>query len=136
MLEAKALNPWNEKVNSFETNYWEMTNECSTIALKLKSGYSYQFENDVLKNIARIDLMDSDFENKDTLLQHKCFVCKKCTQVKVIQDDAEQLYKQECVWMNDGEALLKVESTPLRKVFCQEQKLIHFKLFCIYRDDC
>lgn len=67
MLEAKALNPWNEKVNSFETNYWEMTNECSTIALKLKSGYSYQFENDVLKNIARIDLMDSDFENKDTL---------------------------------------------------------------------
>lgn len=67
MLEAKTLNPWNEKVNSFETNYWEMTNECSTIALKLKSGYSYQFENDVLKNIARIDLMDSDFENKDTL---------------------------------------------------------------------
>lgn len=67
MLEAKALNPWNEKVNSFETNYWEMTNECSTIALKLKSGYSYQFENDVLKNIARIDLMDSASENKDTL---------------------------------------------------------------------
>lgn len=44
-----------------------MTNEGSTIALKLKSGYSYQFENDVLKNIARIDLMDSDFENKDAL---------------------------------------------------------------------
>ena len=64
MLEAKALNPWNEKVNSFETNYWEMTNECSTIALKLKSGYSYQFENDVLKNIARIDLMDSDLKIK------------------------------------------------------------------------
>ncbi len=61
------MNPWNGKVNSFETNYWEMTNEGSTIALKLKSGYSYQFENDVLKNIARIDLMDSDFENKDTL---------------------------------------------------------------------
>ena len=67
LLKAKALNPWNGKVNSFETNYWEMTNEGSTIALKLKSGYSYQFENDVLKNIARIDLMDSDFENKDTL---------------------------------------------------------------------
>ena len=61
---------------------------------------------------------------------------KKCTQVKVIQDDAEQLYKQECAWMNDGEALLKAESTPLRKVFYQEQKLINFKLFCIYRDDC
>ena len=61
---------------------------------------------------------------------------EKCTQVKVIPDDAEQLYKQECAWMNDGEALLKAESTPLRKVFCQEQKLIHFKLFCIYRDDC
>ena len=44
-----------------------MTNEGSTIALKLKSGYSYQFENDVLKNIARIDLMDSDSENKDAL---------------------------------------------------------------------
>lgn len=67
MLEAKALNPWNGKVNSFETNYWEMTNEGSTIALKLKSGYSYQFGNDVLKNIARIDLMDSDSENKDAL---------------------------------------------------------------------
>lgn len=61
------MNPWNGKVNSFETNYWEMTNEGSTIALKLKSGYSYQFENDVLKNIARIDLMDSDSENKDAL---------------------------------------------------------------------
>ena len=67
----------------------------------------------------------------------KVVVCrKKCTQVKVIQDDAEQLYKQGCAWMNDGEALLKAESTPLRKVFCQERKLIHFKLFCIYRDDC
>ena len=61
------MNPWNGKVNSFETNYWEMTKEGSTIAMKLKSGYSYQFENDVLKNIARIDLMDSDSENKDTL---------------------------------------------------------------------
>lgn len=44
-----------------------MTNEGSSIALKLKRGYSYQFENDVLKNIARIDLMDSDSEDKDTL---------------------------------------------------------------------
>lgn len=67
LLAARALSPWNGKVNSFETNYWEMTNEGSTIALKLKSGYSYKFENDVLKNIARIDLMDSDSESKDTL---------------------------------------------------------------------
>ena len=67
LLNAKALSPWNGKISSIETNYWEMTNEGSTIALKLKSGYSYQFENDVLKNIARIDLMDSDSEDKDTL---------------------------------------------------------------------
>lgn len=67
LLAARALSPWNGKVNSFETNSWEMTNEGSTIALKLKSGYSYKFENDVLKNIARIDLMDNDFESKDTL---------------------------------------------------------------------
>lgn len=67
LLTARALSPWNGKVNSFETNSWEMTNEGSTIALKLKSGYSYKFENDVLKNIARIDLMDNDFESKDTL---------------------------------------------------------------------
>ena len=67
LLAAQALNPWNGKVNSFETNYWEMTNEGSTIALKLKSGYSYKFENDVLKNIARIDLMDSDAKSNDTL---------------------------------------------------------------------
>lgn len=44
-----------------------MKNKGSSIALKLKRGYSYQFENDVLKNIARIDLMDSDSEDKDTL---------------------------------------------------------------------
>ena len=67
LLNTKALSPWNGKISSIETNYWEMTNEGSTIALKLKSGYSYQFENDVLKNIARIDLMDSDSEDKDTL---------------------------------------------------------------------
>lgn len=67
LLNAKALSPWNGKISSIETNYWEMTNEGSTIALKLKRGYSYQFENDVLKNIARIDLMVSDSEDKDTL---------------------------------------------------------------------
>lgn len=44
-----------------------MTKEGSTIALKLKSGYSYKFENDVLKNIARIDLMNSDAKSNDTL---------------------------------------------------------------------
>lgn len=44
-----------------------MKNKGSSIALKLKRGYSYQFENDVLKNIARIDLMVSDSEDKDTL---------------------------------------------------------------------
>ena len=68
LLAAQALSPWNGKVNSLETNYWEMINEGSSIALKLKSGYSYKFENDVLKNIARIDLMDSDSKNDDTLL--------------------------------------------------------------------
>ena len=67
LLNAKALSPWNGKISSIETNYWEMTNEGSSIALKLKRGYSYQFENDVLKNIARIDLMVSDSEDKDTL---------------------------------------------------------------------
>lgn len=64
---AQALTSWNGKVNSFKTNYWEMTKEGSTIALKLKSGYSYKFENDVLKNIARIDLMNSDAKSNDTL---------------------------------------------------------------------
>ena len=34
---------------------------------EIKKWLFLSVENDVLKNIARIDLMDSDFENKDTL---------------------------------------------------------------------
>ena len=86
-------------------------------------------------------------ENKDTLLQHQCFVCKKCTQVKVIQaagkvvayrekctqvkviqDDAEQLYKQECAWMNDGEALLKARKHTLAQSVLSRTKVDTFQV--------
>lgn len=48
-------------------------------------------------------------ENKDTLLQHKCFVCKKCHQVKVIQAVGKVVaYREKCTQVKVIQAAGKV----------------------------
>lgn len=56
------------------------------------------------------------------------FAGEKCTQVKVIQDDAEQLYKQECAWMNNGEALLKARKHTLAQSVLSRTKIDKFQV--------